>query len=281
MIIRSLLPKLTPKTVKEKIIVILSSEFPLTIKELKIKIKHSFNQSVSYQSVHKELNQLMSEEIIIGKEKKYLLNIEWIRQVGLFSDLIISNYTSERKHSINKLLELKKDGDSVSFDFESYSEVDSYFLQLLEYFNEFFDPKTKILHHYPHSWWPLLYPLREKKVLKKLKSDFYCVCSSNTAIDKYCQAYNNAIGIKAIHSKDQKLHWNVNLFGDLIFTYYSDPEISKEVSKFFSKHKDFKTLDLKKLADLVERKGRFRILVVKDSIFARNVLAAEESILNK
>ena len=39
MIIRALLPKLTPKTVKEKIIVILSTEFPLTVKELKTKIK--------------------------------------------------------------------------------------------------------------------------------------------------------------------------------------------------------------------------------------------------
>jgi hypothetical protein len=281
MIIRALLPKLTPKTVKEKIIVILSSDFPLTIKELKQKIKSSFNKSVSYQSVHKELHQLMTDEIIICEEKKYLLNVEWIRQVGLFSDLIISNYTSERKHSINKLLELKKDGDSVSFDFDSYADVDSYFFQLLEYYNEFFEEEKIILHHYPHSWWPLLYPLREKSVLAKLKSPFYCVCNSNSAIDNYCANFNNSIGIKAIYTTDPKLHWNVNLFGDLIFTYYSDPEVSAEVDKFFEKYKDFKTIDLHLLTNIVQRKGRFRILVVKDSLFAKNVLASELPILNK
>ena len=104
MIIRALLPKLTPKTVKEKIIVLLASEFPLTVKDLKLKIKSNFNVSVSYQSVHKELNHLISDEIIINDNKKYLLNVEWIKQVGLFSDLIVSNYTSQKKHSINKLL---------------------------------------------------------------------------------------------------------------------------------------------------------------------------------
>tara|TARA_Y100000310_G_scaffold314887_1_gene364741 strand:- start:4860 stop:5705 length:846 start_codon:yes stop_codon:yes gene_type:complete len=280
MIIRALLPKLTPKTVKEKIIVILSSEFPLTIKELKQKIKHSFNQSVSYQSVHKELNQLMIDEIIISKDKKYLLNVEWIRQVGLFSDLIISNYTSERKHSINKLLELKNDGDSLSFEFETYAEVDRYFLELVAYFNEFFDSEYKILNHYPHSWWPILYPLQEKRAIEKLKSEFLCVCSSNSPIDKYCREYNNSIGLKAIYSTDKKLHWNVNIFGDLIITYYSDPGISQEVHNFFSKHKDFKTLDLKKLIELVDKKGRFRILIVKDSIFAKTVLASEIHLFN-
>ena len=135
MIIRALLPKLTPKTVKEKIIVILSTEFPLTVKELKTKIKQLFNQTVSYQSVHKELNQLMKEKVIISKNKKFLLNLEWIRQVGLFSDLIVSNYTTQKKHSINKLLELKNDGDSMSFEFESYAQLDVYFLELLDYFN--------------------------------------------------------------------------------------------------------------------------------------------------
>lgn len=281
MIIRALLPKLLPKTVKERIILLLASEFPLTIKELRNKIKQNFNQSVSYQSVHKELVHLHEEDIIKQENKKYLLNIEWVRQVGLFSDLIISNYTSERKHSINKILELKKDGDSLSFDFQSYAEIDNYFLQFVEYFNEFFDAKVKILYHYPHSWWPILYPLQEKRALAKLKSDIYCICNSNSIIDQYCASFNRAIGIKAFYSKDAALHWNVNLFGDLVFTYYSDPEISQEVHDYFTKHKTFPSLDLKKLCALIEKKGRFRLLVVKDSVFSQNVLNAELPIFNK
>lgn len=280
MIIRALLPKLTPKTVKEKLIVILSSEFPLTIKELKLRIKQVFNQSVSYQSVHKELNQLMKDEIIIVKNKRYLLNVEWIRQVGLFSDLIISNYTAERKNSINKLLELKKDGDSLSFTFESYADVDTYFLQLLEFFNEFFEEDKKILHHYPHSWWPVVYPLREKRALRRLKSPFYCICSSDSEVDRYCRAFNNSIGTKAIYSNDPKLNWNVNIFGDLIFTYYSDPEIADSMDKFFEKHKDFTTLELNKLLELVEKKGNFRILIVKDSAYAERIFSQELSLFS-
>ncbi len=275
MIIRALLPKLEPKTVKEKIIVILTSEFPLTIKELKAKIKKSFNQSVSYQSVHKELNRLVDEEIIVHKNKKYLLNIEWIKQVGLFSDLIISNYTKQKKHSINKLLELKNDGDSLSFDFESYAELDQYFLELLDYFNEFFESEKVILFHYRHSWWPLLYPLREKQVIGKLKSKIYGVYSSPYPIDQHCARYNRSIGIMDVNSQDPAIHWKVNILGDLVFSFYGDDKINEEIVEFFNKNRDLKTLDLPKLVSVIEKKGKFRVLVLKDAAYAKSVLRDE------
>jgi hypothetical protein len=272
MIIRALLPKLEPKTVKEKIIVILSSEFPLTIKELKTKIKQNFNQSVSYQSVHKELNRLSKEEIIIQKEKKYLLNTEWIRQVGLFSDLILSNYTSQKKHSINKLLELKNDGDSLSFDFESYAQLDRYFLELLDYFNEFFDKDKKILMHYHNNWWPLVYPFKEKSVVKNIKSKIYCVCGSKSPIDKFCMDFEKSIGMNILYSTDENLHWNINIMGDLVFSFYAEPAINKKLENFFKKHKELKTLDLNKLIEILETKGRLRVVVLKDPVLARNAL---------
>lgn len=272
MIIRALLPKLAPKTVKEKIIVLLASEFPQTVKDLKLKIKANFNESVSYQSVHKELNHLITDEIIICENKKYLLNIDWIKQVGLFSDLILSNYTSQKKHSINKLLELKNDGDSLSFNFESYAQLDNYFLELIDYFNEFFEKDKTILIHYTHSWWPLLYPLREKQVVGKLKSKFYGIHGAKTVIDKYCAEYNTKIGIINFYSASETMHWNVNVMGDLIFSFYGDNEINKDIHEFFEKHKDFKTFDLRLLTDIIEKKGKFRVLVVKDISYAKSVL---------
>ena len=272
MIIRALLPKLIPKTVKEKIIVLLASEFPLTVKDLKLKIKTNFSESVSYQSVHKELNHLITDEIIICDNKKYLLNIEWIKQVGLFSDLILSNYTSQKKHSINKLLELKNDGDSLSFDFESYAQLDTYFLELIDYFNEFFEKDKKILMHYTHNWWPLVYPLREKGVVSKLKSEIYGVCGANSNIDKFCSNFEKSIGLKIIYSSNSHLHWHLNIMGDLIFSFYGDDSINQDINDFFVKHKELKSLDLKHLTDILQKKGKFRVLVVKDSQFAKTVL---------
>jgi hypothetical protein len=272
MIIRALLPKLAPKTVKEKIIIILSTEFPLTIKELKQKIKNNFNDSVSYQSVHKELSHLMSDEIIKYDNKKYLLNIEWIKQVGLFSDLIVSNYTSQKKHSINKLLELKNDGDSLSFDFESYAQLDNYFMELIDYFNEFFEKDKKILMHYTHNWWPLVYPLREKQVVSKLKSNIYCICGADSPIDKFCCCFENKIGINVLFVKNQNINWNVNIMGDLVFSMYGDNSINEQLHQFFEKNKDLKNFELDKLVSLLQKKGGFRVLVVKDSTFAQSVL---------
>jgi len=272
MIIRALLPKLTPKTVKEKIILILSSEFPLTVKDLKLKIKNNFNESVSYQSVHKELNHLINDDILIHENKKYLLNIEWIKQVGLFSDLIISNYTSQRKHSINKLLDLKADGDSISFDFESNAELDNYFLELLDYFNEFFDPEKKILMHYHHNWWPLVYSAREKQVISKLKSKIYGVCAFNYKIDQFCIKFERNIGFNILISNNPNLTWKTNVLGDLVVHFYGDNQINNELGNFFIKYKDNLNVDLNELLEILNKKGKFRVLIVRDSELAKNIL---------
>ena len=272
MIIRALLPKLTPKTVKEKIILILSSEFPLTVKDLKLKIKNNFNESVSYQSVHKELNHLINDDILIHENKKYLLNIEWIKQVGLFSDLIISNYTSQKKHSINKLLELKNDGDSFSFDFDSFADLDNYFLELLSYFNEFFEADKKIIMHYHHNWWPLVYPLREKTIATRLKSRFFGICGSTSKLDQYCVKFERNIGFKVFISNNSSLAWKTNVMGDLIVYYYVDSQIHNELELFFNKNKDATLVDLNELIEIIQKKGKFRVLIVRDSNLAKNIL---------
>ena len=60
--------------------------------------------------------------------------------------------------------------------------------------------------------------------------------------------------------------------GDLIFSFYGDTEINKEIHDFFEKFKDFKSFDLKTLTDIIEKKGKFRVIVVKDSSYAKSVL---------
>lgn len=272
MIIRALLPKLTPKTVKEKIILILTSEYPLTVKELKQKIKTDFNETVSYQSVHKELNHLIADEIIINENKKYLLNLGWIKQVGLFSDLIISNYTSQKKHSINKLLELKNDGDSISFDFDCFADLDNYFLELLDYFNEFFEPDKKILMHYHHNWWPLVYPYREKQVISKLKSKIYGICAYNYKLDQFCIKFERNIGFKLLVSNNPSITWKTNVLGDLVVYFYGDNQIHNDLENFFIKNKDASLVDLNELIGILQKKGKFRVLIVKDSGLAKNIL---------
>ena len=49
-------------------------------------------------------------------------------------------------------------------------------------------------------------------------------------------------------------------------------EINKEIHDFFKKFKDLKSLDLDQLTGLLEKKGLFRVVVLKDSIYARKVL---------
>jgi len=70
------------KTVKEKIIQILSNEFPLSARKIYNKIKNE--NSVSYQAVHKALKELVDENIVEKSGREYLLNVEWIRNLKIF-----------------------------------------------------------------------------------------------------------------------------------------------------------------------------------------------------
>lgn len=271
MIIRSLLPKLDPKTVKEKIIVILSSDYPLSIKEIKSKISLSFSQVVSYQAVHKELNQLIKESIIISQDKKYLLDLTWVKEVSLFSDLILSNYSKQKRHSINKLLELKNNGDSLSFEFSSLIEIDLYMLEILANFNQIFDKDKKIIMHYTHNWVPFVAPLKEKEVMEGLGSRYYSFCKGKCPLDQYACDYERSIGRNVLQTDNEDINWNVNIIGDLVFSYYCEQKIINEVEKFFESATECKDLNLSKLIDILKKKGQFRVLILKDRNLADKI----------
>jgi putative hydrolase of the HAD superfamily len=71
-------------TVQDSIISVLAEEFPLSINELKSKIKHRYGLSVSYQAVHKEATQLFDRDILQRDGKLFLLSANWVQQKAEF-----------------------------------------------------------------------------------------------------------------------------------------------------------------------------------------------------
>ena len=276
MIINALFPGKTPEKVKEMIVTILTSEYPLSIKELKLLLKKHFNKSVSYQAIHKEILKLQKEGILKKRENKYKLNLDWVKKVGFFSELIISNYTTENKNSILKLLDLKKEGDTVSFDFDSYSEIDSFFAEFFDYYDELFPKKPPILMHYSNNWWPLLYPMDEVRIFKKLQSKIYGVTALNYPINNWCCDFEREIGINVVFTnKKEDFEWTRNVFGDLLIKLYLDEKVNKEIKDFFEKNRNFRGIDLKELIRIIHLEGNFKLVAIKDSARAKKILDKE------
>ncbi|MBI2597906.1 MAG: hypothetical protein HYW50_01790 [Candidatus Diapherotrites archaeon] len=93
---------------KDKIVLILGQEFPLTAKQIFNRLKKEFNANLSYQAAHKLLHQLTEEKVLLREEKNYSLNKQWIKQVKTFGSNLENSYL--KKAGNNYLQDLEKHG---------------------------------------------------------------------------------------------------------------------------------------------------------------------------
>lgn len=77
------------KTVKDYIISILSSEWPLSSRKIYNILTKRYNVAVSYQAVHKAIKELIDSGIVIRGWKDLQLNLDWIKEV---KGLLISGH---------------------------------------------------------------------------------------------------------------------------------------------------------------------------------------------
>lgn len=80
---------------KQAIISILSNEWPLSAKQLYQKVTKETNKQLTYQAVHKILNQLAEQQIILKHNQAYQLNPQWITQIKNFGQTIDHVYSNE------------------------------------------------------------------------------------------------------------------------------------------------------------------------------------------
>ena len=97
--------------IKGLVIAVLSERWPLSARQLHSAIREDFSSSASYQGVHKALETLLGEGIVLFKDRKYQLDPGWIRELKLAGE------TLERKYAgMAEPLSYISAGTGVSFD---------------------------------------------------------------------------------------------------------------------------------------------------------------------
>ena len=79
--------------VKDAIVNVLRNEWPLSLKEIYFAVVKHYSLAVSHQAVHKALKKLVENKVLVRQERKYCLNIEWIREVKQFGTSLEKVYT--------------------------------------------------------------------------------------------------------------------------------------------------------------------------------------------
>ena len=79
--------------VKDAIVNVLGGEWPLSLKEIYFAVVKQYSLDVSCQAVHKALKLLVESNVLVRQEKKYCLNIEWIRNVKSYGVMLEEAYS--------------------------------------------------------------------------------------------------------------------------------------------------------------------------------------------
>ncbi|HIH20773.1 TPA: hypothetical protein HA244_05895 [Candidatus Micrarchaeota archaeon] len=81
---------------RDAIVTTLAEKWPLSAKEVYSEVKENQGLNITYQGIHKVLNQLVDERTVVIQDRKYLLSAEWVKTLKKFAETAEKNYLKEK-----------------------------------------------------------------------------------------------------------------------------------------------------------------------------------------
>ena len=257
-----------PKNSKDAIINILTIEWPLTLKQIYHKIKKHYNYSSSYQSVYKGVKELTKLKVLKSKDKKYEINVQWIKQLQSFTDIIETNYYAKDKiRNISGVKDSKQGEDIIILNFETLFDAEKYLYYFIK--NELTKKSNQtICYEINYEWKRLFYLRAEYNYIKKLLNKghkIYFLCSGNSDIEKESKEFYQSLGAK-FKLTNKKLTNDLLVFNNFFIQIFIPGEINKQIKKSLKK-KD--TIEL--LQKALEKKSSIKVIINKDPTLANEI----------
>ena len=257
------LPSLGGQSVKEHIISVLSSDYPLSLKRIHPILKTRFALGVTNQAVHKALNQMVEEGILEKKNRDYLISKSWIKELKSFTKRLELNYIKKRKLP-------DKDFPTV-VSFKHLREMYEFFLNALIN-RTFCKDKKRIVCFLGLSMWNPMVATKEQvpKVFKLTKlNTVYVVAKSHTFFDNILKRFWHTIGMKVAIGKDCVTNHDCVVIGDYVFEVYYGENLREHMDDLHKKTRSLLDLDIKELWDkYFYMDSNIKVLINKDKEIA-------------
>lgn len=270
MVFNLIIPEINnkPKNTKDAVISILTTEWPLTLREIFYKIKKNYGYSSSYQAVYKAIKELMEDNVVLGKEKKYELNISWTKQLQSLTDIIETNYYAKnRVNSISGIKDANHKGEIVILNFETIFDAEKYLYYFMK--NELLKIENDTICWIEnYRWQPIYYLRAEYNYYKKFigkNHKFYFTGFGKSKLEKECIKFYKSLGIKFRYSSEELPH-DMLVFGEYIITIFIPEEIKKKMADFLSR-----TDKQKLLTEVLEKKSFIRVMINQDKELAEQI----------
>jgi len=253
-----------PKNTKDAVINLLTSEWPLTLRQIFYKIKKQYNYSFTYQSVYKAVKELKERKVLLEKDKKYEINVKWVKRLQSFTDIVETNYyTKDRMQNISGLKESKAGQDLTILTFETIFDAEKYLYYFIK--TELLKKKNKIIcFQLTSEWRPLFYLRAEYNYYKKLMKrghKFYFICSGDSNLEKQYKDFYKSIKTN-YKITNQNLSNETIVFENYFIQIFIPEKLKTKIRQYLKKE------DATNLLSVLETKSSIKVIVNKDKDLA-------------
>lgn len=269
MVMNILIPEMEskPSNTKDAVISILTIDWPLSLKQIFYKIRKKYNYSSSYQAVYKAVKELKEKDVLIERDKKYMINIEWVKEVQSFTDIVETNYyAKERVHNLSGLTDSKQKEDLIVLNFESIFDAEKYLYYFMKYHLSKSN-KDNICYCMNTEWRPIFYLRSEynyySRFIKK-GHKFYFLCSGKTKQEEFCKVFYKSLGIN-FKVTNEHFSNDTLVFGDFCINILIPEETKTKLIKFMNKK------EVTLLKNVLNNKSSVKVIINRDKNLAEEL----------
>ena len=252
---KNVLNALFNNSTKSTIITILIEKSPQNIKEINEKFKKKDTKIVSYQRLHKAINELVEEEVLEKIGKEITLNEKWVANLSKFNELLTTRKVSNET-------------EAKIYHFDTFIDVGKFLIKKL---NLTPNENKKGACFAKHAWSFFGLGENDYKQLNKLLTEtkFYEIIHNSTPLDRLFGKTIQDLG--KIVKIGSKLDFGEDFLikGNTLFQVHYTPEFAKDFADIFNEHKELENLPIAKIMEkFMITKTHITVVVIKDEIIA-------------
>jgi len=91
--------RLSGRDLRDSVLSILTEEWPLSAREIYKHVSKDYKINVTYQGVHKAVRQMADEGLLVPREGRYSINLQWVNQLVSFGKKVEGAYKANAASS--------------------------------------------------------------------------------------------------------------------------------------------------------------------------------------
>jgi hypothetical protein len=241
--VKSISKKTNSRSSREILIDILSQEWPLSAKELHNRVCKESGVAVSYQAIHKLVNTLEDENVLLKQGKSYQLDSVWIEKQESYFCGIKKGY----QNKVGGYEGVSPNVEQAKIVFDDYSRFCVETAVILA--------KQKFIGNGPnigvgifsHTWWPLRFNFRDFEVFIKMAKSMektYAIVRSDSPLDHWLgkQWQMGGFGEIKLGKEISGINQDVLVHGDSVWQISFSKELEELRDEIYGRTSDLNGL---------------------------------------